>query len=201
VTAREITGLRAGSSLRIRSAAVVDAGACAEIYAPYVLSTCISLELEPLSPQDFAARIVAARSTHEWLVVERGGGVVGYASGHVFNGRAAYDWSCETEIFLATGLRREGVGHALYEVLLDRLARRGYRRAIACVALPNEAGIEFHHAFGFEDAGCYRRVGWKNDAWHDVAWLQRDLQGMELDPPTPVSPLGPTSWSRPRLAK
>ena len=85
-------------------------------------------------------------------------------------------------------LRREGIGRALYEELLARLAGRGYRRALAGITLPNEASIGFHRAFGFEDAGCYRRVGWKNGAWHDVAWLQRDLQSDEIDPPAPISP-------------
>jgi hypothetical protein len=23
--------------------------------------------------------------------------------------------------------------------------------------------------------GVYRRVGWKNNAWHDVAWVQKTI--------------------------
>jgi L-amino acid N-acyltransferase YncA len=33
----------------------------------------------------------------------------------------------------------------------------------------------FHRSFGFLDAGLYRRVPWKHDGWHDVAWMQLDL--------------------------
>jgi L-amino acid N-acyltransferase YncA len=176
------------SSSRIRPATAADAAACAAIYAPYVTDTCVSFEYEPPTPGQVSERIANAQRSHEWLVAERDDRIVGYAYGHEFSGRSAYQWSCETSIYLATDVRREGVGRALYEVLLSRLAESGYRRAFAGIALPNEASIGFHRAFGFEDAGCYRRVGWKHGAWHDVAWLQRDLQPDETDPPVPIRP-------------
>jgi len=171
----------------VRPATEADAASCAEIYAPYVTSTCISFETKPPTSEQFVERIVAAQALHEWLVAERDGAVVGYAYGHAFNERAAYNWSCETSVYVAMDLRRGGVGRALYGALLDHLADRGYRRAFAGITLPNDASLGFHRSFGFEDAGCYRRVGWKQDAWHDVAWMQRDLQRHDIDPPAPIS--------------
>lgn len=174
-------------NVTIRPATGADAGLCAGIYAPYVTGTNISFELEPPTAEQFAERIADAQVGHEWLVAERDAVVVGYAYGHRFAERAAYAWSCETSIYLADDIRRLGVGRRLYRELLDRLADKGYRRAFAGITVPNEASVGFHRALGFEDAGCYRRVGWKNGAWHDVAWLQRDLQDNESDPPTPIS--------------
>lgn len=176
--------------LRIRSATATDAAACADIYAPYVTDSCISFEAEPPSAAQFSERIADAQRSHVWLVAERDDGIVGYAYGHQFHGRAAYRWSCETSIYLAMDRRGQGIGRALYPALLGHLAERGYRRAFAGIALPNEASIGLHRMCGFEDAGCYRRVGWKNGAWHDVAWMQRDLQADEVDPPPPISPSG-----------
>jgi L-amino acid N-acyltransferase YncA len=169
----------------IRSATAADAVACCEIYAPYVLDTCISFEVEPPTPSQFEERIADAQKSHEWLVVEQEHNIVGYAYGHQFHVRTAYDWSCETSIYLAQQARYRGVGRTLYEVLLTHLGEQGYRRAFAGIALPNDASIKIHRRLGFEDAGCYRRVGWKHGAWHDVAWMQRDLQSHEIDPPTP----------------
>jgi L-amino acid N-acyltransferase YncA len=175
-----------GSAPHIRSATAADAAACAEIYAPYILGTSITFEVEPPTTEQFKERIAQAQASHEWLVAERDGTVLGYAYGHRFHERAAYDWSCETSIYLAVTLRRQGVGRALYQELLQRLAGRGYRRAFAGIALPNDASTGLHRALGFQWAGCYRRVGWKNGAWHDVAWMQADLQGCEIDPPAPI---------------
>jgi L-amino acid N-acyltransferase YncA len=178
----------ADSLTNLRPGTRADAASCAEIYAPYVTGTSISFEVEPPTAEDFVPRIVDAQAAHDWLVAERDGTVIGYAYGHRFAERSAYRWSCETSIYLAQGVRREGVGRALYDELLTLLAARGYRRAFAGITLPNEASVGLHRALGFQDAGCYRRVGWKHGAWHDVLWMQRDLQSTEIDPPSEVQP-------------
>jgi L-amino acid N-acyltransferase YncA len=40
-----------------------------------------------------------------------------------------------------------------------------------------------HRSLGFREAGLYRRVEWKLNDWHDVAWMQRDLPGAGSDEP------------------
>lgn len=169
--------------LRLRPATAADAVACANIYAPYVIGTSITFEVDPPEAKQFIERIADAQAAHEWLVAERDGTVIGYAYGHRLAERAAYGWSCETSIYLTSEMQRQGVGRALYQELLGRLATLGYRRAFACITLPNESSVGLHRAFGFEDAGHYRRVAWKDGIWHDVAWMQRDLQVADIDPP------------------
>jgi L-amino acid N-acyltransferase YncA len=166
----------------IRDATGRDGQACAAIYAPYVTDSAVSFELEPPGAAEMARRIAAAADRHAWLVLEDGGRVVGYAYGQAFRERAAYRWACETSIYLEAGRHRTGGGRALYGALLDRLAERGYRRALAGMTLPNEASVGLHRALGFEPVGVYRRVGWKHGAWHDVAWMQRAL-GTDEGPP------------------
>ncbi|WP_236795404.1 GNAT family N-acetyltransferase [Amycolatopsis sp. GM8] len=158
----------------IRDATDRDGESCAAIYAPYVTGTVISFELEPPPPAEMSARIAAA-GRHAWLVLEDAGEVIGYAYGHPFAERAAYRWSCETSIYLAMDRRRASAGRSLYGELLTRLAARGYRRAMAGMTLPNEASAALHRALGFEPVGVYRKVGWKNGAWHDVAWVQKTI--------------------------
>ena len=168
----------------VRPATAADAPACAELYAPYVRDTAITFESEPPGASEMAARIADFSASHAWLVLERDGKLQGYAYAHRLNQRTAYDWSCETSIYVAGGTRGAGVGRALYRELLPLLAQRGYRRAYALVALPNPASIAFHERFGFETVGTLRRVGWKLGGWHDVAWLQRDLlDGDTGEPP------------------
>ena len=169
----------------IRPANESDAEACAAIYEPYVLETAITFETEPPAAAQMAERIAAATLTHAWLVLEQEGRVVGYAYAHTFAERAAYRWAAETSIYLEMGRRRSGGGRALYEALFERLIERGYRRAIAGMTLPNEASAGLHAALGFEEVGIYPQIGWKNDAWHDVVWLQKTIS---FDPDPPVEP-------------
>lgn len=166
----------------VRDATERDAAACAAIYAPYVAETAITFETDPPAAAEMARRIAAAASTHAWLVLEDAGRVAGYAYAGPFRSRPAYRWACEVSVYLEPGRRRTGAGGALYRALLDRLAARGFRVAVAGMTLPNEASAGLHRAMGFEPVGTVRRVGWKHGRWHDVAWVQRAL-GAGQDPP------------------
>jgi len=152
-----------------------DAEACAAIYAPYLIDTAITFENHPPLPVEMAGRIATALRTHAWVVLENQGRVVGYAYGGPFSSRAAYRWSCEVSVYLEYGRRRTGGGRAYYDALFARLAERGFRTAVAGMTLPNDASVGLHRAMGFEPVGTFRRIGWKHDNWHDVAWSQRTL--------------------------
>lgn len=165
--------------MTIRPATTDDAAACARIYAPYVTDTLVSFETEPPSAEEMARRIEASLAEHAWLVLETEGEtgpeVIGYAYATQHRTRAAYRWACDVSIYLDQERRGKGAGKALYAALLPILKERGFRRALAGIALPNEASIGIHRSFGFTDVGTYRNIGWKFDAWHDVAWMQLDL--------------------------
>ena len=68
-----------------------------------------------------------------------------------------------------------GVGRELYGELLGLLSGQGLRWACAGIALPNDASVGLHEAFGFEPVGVYREIGFKAGAWHDVGWWQLDV--------------------------
>jgi phosphinothricin acetyltransferase len=177
---------RRASQPHLRSATPADAPACAAIYAPYVTDTAISFETVAPGAEEMAGRIAAAVRTHAWVVFEHDGKVVGYAYGGPFESRAAYRWSCAVSVYVELGRRRTGAGRALYSALFARLADRGFRTAVAGMTVPNDASSGLHRAMGFEPVGTYRRIGWKHDAWHDVAWMQRPLATGQDPPSEPV---------------
>lgn len=159
----------------VRAARAADAAACAAIYAPYVRDTTITFEEQPPDTAEMASRIAQALATHGWLVAEVEGRVLGYAYATRFGQRAAFRWSAETSIYLAPEARGAGLGRLLYAALLDRLAARGYRIAVAAITQPNEASMALHRAFGYEQVALLPTIGFKDGAWRDVAWLQRPL--------------------------
>jgi len=170
--------------MRVREATEHDAASCAAIYAPYVTDSAVSFEVEPPSEAEMAARIAAA---HDWLVLQDDASrVVGYAYAKLFAPRAAYRWATEVSVYLDRGFQRRGGGRMLYQALLPRLASRGFRMAIAGMTLPNDASVGLHRALGFRPVGTYRRIGWKHDTWHDVAWTQRPLRTPDTPPAEPV---------------
>ena len=170
---------------RVRQAGPQDAVGCLTIYRPYVENTAVSWELEVPTVDDMAERITAACEMHAWLVLESSARTIGFAYGHALNRLPSHQWSVETGLYVADDHHRCGGGRKLYTQLLNRLGERGYRRAFAGITQPNEASNGFHRSMGFADVGLYRRVEWKHDRWHDVAWMQLDLPGSadSADPP------------------
>ncbi len=168
-----------------------DAGACAAIYAPSVAASPTSFELEPPDAAALARRIAAYSASHQFLVAERGGEVLGYAYACPHAERPAYRWSVETSVYVDAGHHGEGLGRALYTELFERLRGQGFHVAIAGITLPNPASVGLHESMGFEPVGVLRRIGWKLGAWHDVGWWQ--LQLLEPGEGTPPEPLAPAT--------
>jgi L-amino acid N-acyltransferase YncA len=161
----------------IRSAEPVrDAPACAVIYEPYVRTTAISFEEEAPTQRQLAERIESFQRTHQWLVAEDDGQVVGYAYGCPHRERAAYRWAADVSVYVDPRCHRRGYGRALYGELLRLLAGQGLFVACAGVTLPNHASVALHEALGFTPVGVYRRIGYKLGSWWDVGWWQLPLR-------------------------
>ncbi len=169
----------------IRMAVTEDAPALAAIYGPFCAETAVSFELEPPTADEMAQRIGAVTGRLPWLVLEAGGSVAGYAYASRHQERAAYRWAVNTAVYIAEGHRRRGAGRALYRVLFDVLRAQGYFKACAGITIPNPASVALHQAMGFMPVGIYRDIGFKNGAWHDVAWYEAAIQPVRADPPEP----------------
>jgi L-amino acid N-acyltransferase YncA len=168
-----------------------DAAACAEIYAPYVESGATSFEEEIPGPSAVGARIAKALTAHPWLVAERDAEVVGFAYAGPHRYRPAYRWAVETSVYVAAAAQGRGYGRALYAELFERLRRQRFQVACAGITLPNEASVALHERLGFVSVGVYRRIGWKDGAWHDVGWWQLELLPRGGGkPPEPLPPAG-----------
>ena len=153
-----------------------DAGAIAAIYRPIVEATTISFEEVAPDEDAMAARIAGTLAVYPWLVaLDAHGTICGYAYASRHRERAGYRYSVDVSAYVAEAARGKGVGSALYETLFARLRERGYHRAFAGIALPNEASMALHRRCGFEPVGVYREVGYKFGRWIDVYWCQKAL--------------------------
>lgn len=159
----------------IRPVRGADAHDIAQIYRPIVETTTISFEDVAPDEPEMARRIADAGAAYPWLVAEREGRVHGYAYASRHRVRAAYRYSVDVSVYVAADARRNGIASRLYAELFAQLTQRGYHRAFAGVALPNDASIALHRRFGFEPVGVYKEVGWKFGRWLDVAWWQKAL--------------------------
>ena len=165
--------------LMIRPATPQDAAGVAAIYRPVVEKTPISFETEAPSRDAMRSRIWATVQERPWLVCDLDGEVAGYAYASHHRSREAYRWSVDASVYVGTAFRRRGMARALYTALFGALRVQGYVNFFAGTTLPNPASVALHESMCFQPIGVYRQVGYKQGAWHDVAWWQRPLQDVQ----------------------
>ncbi len=172
---------------QLRLARAEDAQGLLAIYGPIVESTAISFETEVPSVQEMQERVANTLRDFPWLVFELDGQIAGYAYASRHRQRAAYQWSVDVSVYVATSARRRGLGRRLYAPLLGIVRTLGYCTAYAGIALPNAASVALHESMGFVPVGVFRNVGYKLGEWQDVGWWQRPLRDYAGAPIPPRS--------------
>lgn len=164
-------------AFHIRPGQERDVPAINEIYNYYVVNTTVTFDVEPYTAERrrFWFRQFDPDGRHQIVVAERAGAVVGYAYSTVFRGRAAYDTTVETTVYVDRSAQRGGIGTALYTELFTRLKKTDVHRAIACIALPNAPSIALHEHLGFRAKGALAEVGHKFDKYWDIGWYEKSI--------------------------
>jgi L-amino acid N-acyltransferase YncA len=172
--------------LTIRPARIDDGAAVADVYAPYVLKTAVSFEVEAPSAAVMGERIDTTIVTHPWLIAESGRAVVGFCYAGKHSQRAAYRWTVDVTIYVKEDIRRSGVGRSLYAVLLETLRRQGFRSAFSEIVLPNDGSIRLHETAGFRNIGVHKDIGFKFGRWHDIEYWRLGLSESSAPPSEPI---------------
>ncbi len=180
--------------LRVRTAEPDDAQEVLDIYRHYVENTAVTFECIAPTLDEMRGRIEKALERYPYLVAERDGRIVGFASAGPFKTRHAYDWSVETTVYVSAAERGAGVGAALYEALEEALQQMGVLNLYACVACPDvedeyltDASFRFHERRGFSKIGEFRHCGNKFGRWYSMTWMGKTIGSHEPDP-APIRP-------------
>jgi L-amino acid N-acyltransferase YncA len=182
------------SRILYRTAALSDATRLVEIYAPYVEKTAITFEYEVPTVGEFRDRMRYTLEKYPYIVAELDGKIVGYTYAGAFVGRAAYDWSAETTIYMDPALRHSGLGGRLYAKLEAACAAMHIQNLNACIGLPKKDdeyltsnSADFHAHIGYSLVGVFHDSGYKFGRWYDMIWMEKML-GSHPDQPEPVVP-------------
>ena len=172
----------------IRWATEKDAHAILAIYAPYIEHTSVTFETCVPALDEFATRMRGIIGSYPYLVFEENGVVRGYAYAHRQAERAAYAWNAELSVYLEQECTGHGWGRTLSQAVCGLLKLQGIRNVFSLVTQPNRPSMRMHEALGFELMGIQKNAGYKCGAWHDVAWLQKQI-GSFTGEPQPHRPL------------
>ena len=177
------------SKLKIRTATIGDAEKILEIYAPYVEKTAVTFEYRIPTAEEFRKRIERTLARYPYLVAELGGKVAGYAYTGALKERAAYDWAVETSVYVGEGMRKSGIGSALYEKIEEISKIQRVQNLNACIAYTDDndehltdASVRFHEKVGFTRSGIFHRCGFKFGRWYDILWMEKMIGGHPTPP-------------------
>ena len=170
----------------IRIATKHDAAGMLDIYAPFILNSGITQETEVPSVEDFQKRVIANLEERPWLVCEVDKEIAGYAYAGKHRDRKGYQWCTEPSVYIAEKFYGDGIANALYRALFDILKLQGYVNAYAVITLPNDRSVTFHRKFGFEFFTTYKKIGYKLGQWHDVGWMQYEVNPHKEEPADPI---------------
>jgi len=170
------------SDIVIRTATPADAEAVLAVYTPYVTKTAISFECEVPSEEEFRGRMERTLKKYPYLVAEDDGEILGYAYLGTFVGRAAYDRSAETTIYLREDAKGRGIGRRLYQALEDAAKKQGILNLYACIGYPEEEdgyltlnSVNFHTHLGYRMVGKFYKCGHKFGRWYSMVWMEKLL--------------------------
>lgn len=180
--------------IKIRAASPEDAPALLRVYAPYVKNTAITYEYDVPSVDEFRKRIETTLKRFPYLVLERGGEIIGYAYAGPLHSRPAYDWSVETSLYLSENVRGGGLGRLLHDALENVLREQGFLNMNACIAYPEKEdeyltrnSAEFHAHLGYLMIGGFTKCSYKFRRWYGMVWMEK-LIGEHLEDQPPVTP-------------
>lgn len=166
--------------IRVRRATLADCRAIADIYRHYVEHTVATFDYVAPDVEAWENKVRAIETVGRPFLVAVGPAagerdeVVGFAYLGPFRDKAAYDQTAEDTIYVRPGTEGRGVGSSLMADLLAAADPTNVRQIIAVIAADGGDGsVALHAKFGFAEVGRLRAVGYKQDRWVDVVYMQR----------------------------
>lgn len=164
-----------GNAAVVRDATAQDLGDITRIYNWTIIDNHVSFDTEPYTDESRLAWWNARDPQLPCLVAELDGRVVGVTYASWYRPKLGYRTTMETTIVLDTDHLGRGLGTRLLGALLDRLAIAGVHRAVAIIAVPNDASVALHLRLGYRDVGTLTQVGTKLGRKWDTMLLEYDL--------------------------
>lgn len=169
--------------MKIRPIEPADYPRILEIYNPYILTTCVTFEIKPLTIEEFSARIDRIREHFPFIVAEdEDGKIMGYAYLSPFHERAAYRFSADLSLYCDMDARHKGYGSALYREIEQIAKASGFKNIISLITDVNAASVDFHKKMGFETAGHLEHIAYKHGRWIGTIHMIKQLDKSDDEP-------------------
>ena len=140
-----------------------------EIYAQGIATRNATFETETPTVAQLRGTWLPA---HRW-VAEIDGAVVGWTATSPVSSRACYAGVGETSVYVAEGVRGQGVGKALMYRQVTEADAGGLWTLQTSIFPENRASIALHHSAGYRTLAVRSRIAQLDGVWRDTVFLER----------------------------
>lgn len=163
--------------LEIRAALSGDSYAIATLYNDIIKTTTAIYSEQPVSAAYMEAwRVRQEAKNQPVFVAYKEGCFAGYASYGQFREQPGFRHTVEHSVHVKKDARRQGVGRALMEALIEHAQGQNHHVMVGAVDAANADSLIFHARQGFKQGSVLPQVGQKGDEWLDVIFMYRRLK-------------------------
>ncbi len=159
----------------IRNATPDDFARINEIYNWTIVENHVSFDVDPWTVETRTEWWDKRDDDLLCLVSELDGELTGVSYSSRYRPKPAYRSTAETTIVLDQAHLGRGLGTRLLSSLLERLTEKGFRMAVAIIALPNDPSVALHRRLGYESVGVLHDAGYKYGRYWDTELFERKL--------------------------
>ncbi|MFL9483367.1 GNAT family N-acetyltransferase [Chitinophagaceae bacterium LWZ2-11] len=161
------------SEIIIRRAVREDLPQMLDIYNDVIINTTAVYNYQPHTLEMRTAWFEdKAKANHPVFVAAIGDVIAGFSSYGPFRQWAAYKYTIENSVYVHKDQRGKGIARKLMQPLIDDAIKQEYHAMVAGIDATNEASIQLHKSFGFEEVAHFKQVGYKFGKWLDLKFLE-----------------------------
>jgi L-amino acid N-acyltransferase YncA len=117
-----------------------------------------------------------AKQGYPVLISVDDSGVTGLSSFGDFRSFPGYRHTVEHSVHVRADQRGKGLGSALVSALFAPARALGKHVMIGAIDSDNPGSLRFHQRLGFFESGRLPEVGYKNDTWRTLVFMQKMLE-------------------------
>lgn len=141
----------------------------------YYITYSTSYFSETLLDKSSILHLFNEQSVLPRYVALNGGEVVGFGYAYTFRPESTFSRTVKLSYWLKENYTRKGIGSKLYNMLETELRVLKISSILVNISSENTASLNFHRTMGYKECGNFGKIGYKNDRYFDLIWLQKFL--------------------------
>jgi phosphinothricin acetyltransferase len=128
---------------------------------------------ESLANKDHFDVLFDAADHFPFYVVTSKEKIIGFGLLRPYTTLTTFKETGEITYFIDPGHTNKGLGKQLLDLLEDEASKFGIKSILANISSLNDASINFHLKYGFQECGRFNKIGKKFNQKFDVVWMQK----------------------------